>query len=58
MSLPAVYRRRVQHDLAGAFDWYTLQRLQLGEESLAAVQSTLRAIEQYPEMFAADHAGR
>lgn len=55
MTLPVVYRRRVPHDLAGAFDWHELQRPQLGEEFLAAVQSTLRAIEQYPEMFAAVH---
>jgi len=55
MSLPVVYRRHVQHDLAGAFDWYELQKPQLGEEFLAAVQSTFRAIEQYPELFGAIH---
>ena len=56
MTLPVVYRRRVQHDLAGAFDWYELQQRQLGEEFLSAVQATLRAIEQYPELFAAGHS--
>lgn len=55
MTLPVVYRRRVQHDLAGAFDWYELQRPRLGEDFLAAVQATSRAIEQYPELFAAVH---
>ena len=55
MTLPVVYRRRVQHDLAGAFDWYELQGPQLAESFLVAVESTLRAIGQYPEMFAAVH---
>ena len=55
MILPVVYRRRVQHDLGDAFDWYELQRPLLGEEFLAAVQSTLRAIEQYPELFEVVH---
>ena len=55
MTLPVVYRRRVQHDLAGAFDWYELQRPQLGEEFLAAIQASVRVVEQYPDMFAAVH---
>ncbi len=55
MTLPVVYRRRVQHDLAGAFDWHELQRTQLGEEFLSAVQSTFRNIELYPEMFTSIH---
>ncbi len=37
MTLPVVYRRRVQHDLAAAFDWYEEQRTWLGEEFLSAV---------------------
>ena len=55
MTLPVVYRRRVQDDLAGAFDWHELQRAQLGEEFLSAVQSTFRTIELYPEVFESIH---
>lgn len=54
MTLPVVYRQRVQHDLAGAFDWYELQGLGTGDHFLA-VQTALHAIGQYPEMFAAVH---
>ena len=55
MTLPVVYRRRVQHDLAGAFDWYELRGPRLGDVFLVAVQTTLQAIAQYPEMFVAVH---
>lgn len=55
MTLPVVYRRRVQHDLAAAFDWYEEQRIRLGEEFLSAVQSTFRTIELYPEIFESIH---
>lgn len=56
MSLPVVYRPRVGIDLAAAFDWYEEKRLGLGEEFLSAIQSTLRAIELRPEMFASVHS--
>lgn len=55
MSLPVVYRRRVQVDLAAGFDWYEQQRAGLGDEFLSAVQLTLKAIELHPEMFATVH---
>ena len=55
MTLPVVYRRRVQHDLTAAFDWYEEQRTRLGEEFLSAVQSTFRTIELYPEIFESIH---
>ena len=55
MSLPVVYRRRVQSDLAAAFDWYEKQRSSLGEEFLASVCSTFKSIEDFPEMFAFVH---
>lgn len=55
MTLPVVFRRRVQHDLAGAFDWYEQQRARLGEEFLSAVQSTFQTIELYPELFESIH---
>lgn len=55
MTLPVVYRRRVQHDLAAAFDWYEEQRARLGEEFLSAVQSTFKSVEFYPETFASVH---
>ena len=55
MTLPVVYRRRVQHDLAAAFDWYEEQRTQLGEEFLSAVQSIFQTIELHPEIFESIH---
>ena len=56
MTLPVVFRRRFQHDLGAGFDWYEEQRFGLGEEFLSAVQSTLRSIEQFPEMFVSIHS--
>lgn len=55
MTLPVVYRRRVQHDLAAAFDWYEERRTQFGEQFLSAVQSSFRSIELYPEIFEPVH---
>ena len=55
MTLPVVFRRRFQDDLGAGFDWYEEQRSGLGEEFLSAVQSTLRSIEQFPEMFVLIH---
>ena len=55
MTLPVVFRRRVQSDLTAAFDWYEEQRSGLGEEFLAAVQSTFKNVEFYPEVFACVH---
>ena len=55
MTLPVVFRRRFQLDLAGGYDWYEKQRSGLGEEFLAAVQSTLHSVELYPGMFAHVH---
>jgi len=55
MTLPVVFRRRFQDDLGAGFDWYEEQRSGLGEEFLSAVQSTLRSIAQFPEMFVFIH---
>jgi len=55
MTLPVVFRRRFQDDLGAGFDWYEEQRSGLGQEFLSAVQSTLRSIEQFPEMFVFIH---
>ena len=44
MTLPVVFRRRAQSDLAATFDWYEEQRSGLGEELLSAVQSTSKSI--------------
>lgn len=55
MALPAVYRRKVARDLAGAYGWYEQQRAGLGEEFLAAVNTSFGAIQEYPEMFARVH---
>ncbi|MGH8582095.1 MAG: type II toxin-antitoxin system RelE/ParE family toxin [Gammaproteobacteria bacterium] len=55
MTLPVVFRRRVQSDLAAAFDWYEGQKAGLGEGFLSAVQSTFISVEFYPEMFASVH---
>jgi plasmid stabilization system protein ParE len=55
MTLPVVFRRRFQDYLGAGFDWYEEQRSGLGEEFLSAVQSTLRSIAQFPEMFVFIH---
>ena len=55
MSLPAVYRRKVGRDLAGAVGWYEDQRAGLGEEFLGAVEVSFDAIQEFPEMFACVH---
>lgn len=55
MGLPAVYRRKVGKDLAGAYGWYEEQRPGLGEEFLAAVGASFDAIEQVPESFGRIH---
>jgi plasmid stabilization system protein ParE len=52
MALPVVYRLRVKHDLKAAFDWYEEQRSGLGGEFVTSVQSTFKAIELHPELFA------
>lgn len=51
MPLPAVYRRKVGRDLAGAYRWYEEQRAGLGEEFLGAVEASFHAIQEFPEMF-------
>ena len=55
MTLPVVFRRRFRNDLAAGYDWYETQRTGLGEELLLAVQTTVKSIEPYAEMFAAVH---
>lgn len=57
MALPVVYRSKVGRDLASAFDHYERQVEGLGEQFLAAINSTFDAIERYPEMFASVHRG-
>jgi hypothetical protein len=52
MAVPAVYRRKVGRDLAGAYGWYEELRAGLGEDFLAAVNASFEAIEEFPEMFA------
>ena len=55
MALPAVYRRKVGRDLAGAVGWYEDQRAGLGEEFLGADEASFDAIQEFPEMFARVH---
>ena len=55
MALPVAYRRKVGRDLAGAYGWYEDQRAGLGEEFLAAVDTTFDAIERIPDMFRRVH---
>jgi len=55
MTLPVVFRRRFQQDLGAGFDWYEEQCLGLGEQFLSVVQSTLKTIELYPELFISVH---
>lgn len=55
MTLPVVYAGvssmiSLAHSIGTSY-----KRPQLGEEFLAAVQATLRAVEQYPDMFTAIH---
>lgn len=52
MALPAVYRRKVGRDLAGAYRWYEDQRAGLGEEFLGAVDTSFDAIQEFPERSA------
>ena len=47
MTLPVAHRRRVQHDLAAAYDWYEQQRCGLGEEFLLAVQAAFQRVGAY-----------
>ena len=55
MPLPAVYRRKVGRDLAGAYGWYEEQRAGLAEAFLAAVDASFEAIQAFPEMFGRVH---
>jgi hypothetical protein len=55
MALPAVFRRKVGRDLAGAFRWYEDQRVGLGEEFLGAVDASFEAIQEFPARFARVH---
>lgn len=55
MALPAVYRRKVGRDLAGAYGWYEDQRAGPGEEFLDAVDVSFVAIREFPEMFSHVH---
>ena len=55
MALQVVYRRKVGRDLADKFGYYEGQGAGLGEEFIAAVESTFDAIESYPEMFSRVH---
>ena len=55
MTLPLVFRRRFKVDLVAGFDWYEEQRSSLGEYFLSAVQSTLKSVELYPEIFVSVH---
>ena len=55
MSLPIVYRRRVQSDLAAAYDWYEERSPGLGEMLISSVASVFKGIEEFPEMFALVH---
>ena len=55
MTVPVVFRRRIQHDLDAAFNWYEEQQAGLGEEFLSVVKSTFKRIELHPQMFATVH---
>lgn len=55
MSLPIVYRRRVQSDLAAAYDWYEERSPGLGEMLISSVASVFKGIEEFPEMFVLVH---
>lgn len=55
MTLPLVFRRQFQRDLAAGFDWFERQRIRLGDEFVATVQSTLKNVELHPEIFVSVH---
>jgi plasmid stabilization system protein ParE len=55
VTLPLVFRRQFQRDLAAGFDWFERQRIGLGDEFVATVQSTLKNVELYPEIFVSVH---
>jgi plasmid stabilization system protein ParE len=55
MTLPVVFRRRFRDDLAAGYDSYQAQRSGLGEEFLSSVQSIVRNIESYSEIFTVVH---
>ena len=55
MAQRLVFRRAAGRDLSSAYGWYEAQRAGLGEAFLAAVNASLDAIAQFPEMFAATH---
>jgi plasmid stabilization system protein ParE len=55
MTLPIVFRRGVERDLAAAFRWYEAQRAGLGEEFLAAARSSFESIQSHPEIYALVH---
>ena len=41
--------------MAGAYAWYEVQGVGLGEEFLAEVDALFRVIEQFPEMYGFAH---
>ena len=55
MTLPLVFRRHFQRDLAAGLDWYEQQRRGLGDEFVAAIRSTLRNVELHPQIFVSVH---
>jgi plasmid stabilization system protein ParE len=46
-----LYRAEAAADLAHAFSWYETQREGLGEEFRAAVQASVKIIEELPDAF-------
>ena len=52
MKLPLVFRRDVREEIDEAYQWFQDQRVGLGEEFLAEVQTVLDRIQENPELHA------
>jgi plasmid stabilization system protein ParE len=50
MNLPLVFQAGVRDEIDDAYSWYERQRLGLGEDFLAEVQTVLDRIERNPEL--------
>ena len=49
MAARLILAPEIEHDIAGAYDWYEGQRPGLGEEFLSSVDACLHAILRNPE---------
>ncbi len=55
MNYPLVIRKRAESQIAEAFAWYELQRIDLGNEYLLSIEAVLHLIEANPLIFQTRH---